>query len=460
MADETPPSGQPDRRRPAPTIDLAATEIASSPVAAPATGPEQTTFAPQEPSPPGQVDQPNQEAAAEMPPESTVHRSRSGIAAAVSWPLVGAGVASAALTLGIVWVVALATSWGNDSGTLDARIGQLEQQVADLAGRAPGGAANSASIDDLASRLRRLEVRAAQAAQGAQAVQGAQTAQGAAGPQAAEPALANRIAALETQLKSLSATVGTLGERNESNAAANAAVLNELAQKLARSPEPGAESDPSNANAALIAALANRVEALEGGAKTTETALAAELAKRGAENTDDRSVRTAVVAAALAQTVERGRPFAAELQAAQAQAADASALAPLEPFASAGVPNVNALTRELSNLEPALLQAAGATSPEGGGLLEKLQAHAERLVRIRPIEEIAGDDPAAVIARLEIKGARGELAGVLAELDKLPPPVRAPAQAWIDRAQARAAALAASRRFAAEALAALAKPSR
>jgi hypothetical protein len=443
MADETPPSGQPDRRRPAPTIDLEATEIASSPVTAPATGPEQTTFVPSQPSAPEQADQP----AAEMPPESTVHRSRSGFAAAVSWPLVGAGVAGAALTLAIVWVAALATGWGNDSGALDARIGQLERQVAELAGRASAGAANSASIDDLANRLQKLEAQAMQAAQGA------------AGPPAVEPALANRITALETQLKSLSETVGTLGQRNESSAATNAAALNELAQKPTRSPEPGAESDASNANAALIAALANRVEVLEGGAKTTETALAAELAKRGAENSDDRSVRTAVVAAALAQAVERGRPFAAELQAAQAQAADASALAPLEPFATAGVPNVNALTRELSNLEPALLQAAGATSAEGG-FLEKLQAHAERLVRIRPIEEIAGDDPAAVIARLEIKGARGELAGALAEIDKLPPPVRAPAQAWIDKAQARAAALAASRRFAADALAALAKPSR
>jgi hypothetical protein len=324
----------------------------------------------------------------------------------------------------------------------------LERQVAELASRASAGAANSASIDDLANRLQKLEAQTAQAAQGA------------AGPPAVEPAFANRITALETQLKSLSETVGTLGERNENSAATNAAALNELAQKPTRSPEPGAESDASNANAALIAALANRVEALEGGAKTTETALAAALAKRGAENSDDRSVRTAVVAAALAQAVERGRPFAAELQAAQAQAADASALAPLEPFATAGVPNVNALTRELSNLEPALLQAAGATSAEGGGFLEKLQAHAERLVRIRPIEEIAGDDPAAVIARLEIKGARGELAGALAEIDKLPPPIRAPAQTWIDKAQARAAALAASRRFAADALAALAKPSR
>jgi hypothetical protein len=112
----------------------------------------------------------------------------------------------------------------------------------------------------------------------------------------------------------------------------------------------------------------------------------------------------------------------------------------------------------LSSLEPALLQAAETKPPESG-FLEKLQAHAERLVRIRPIEEIAGDEPAAVIARVEVKAARGDVPGALTELGKLPPPLRAPAQAWIDRAQGRAGALAASRRFAADALAALVKPS-
>ncbi|HEY2228480.1 MAG TPA: hypothetical protein VGI22_12240 [Xanthobacteraceae bacterium] len=449
MADEMPPPpevpGQPDRRRPAPTIDLQATEIASEPVAG--AGPEATSFPLDEPSAP---EQPEQETAPKMPPPSAAHRSLSGLAAAVSWPLVGAGLGGALLTLGIVWVVALA---GNDSGATEARIAQLEQQVADLAGHAPTIAANSAAAGDLANRLQKLETQLAQATQAAQAARAP----------AAGPALANRISALETQIKSLGETVGTLGQRSESSAAANAAALSELTQKLARADTAGAQSDEKSnaavdANTALIAALANRLDALEGSAKTTETALAAELAKHGAEIADDRSVRTAVIAAALAAAVERGRPFAAELQAAQAQAADPDMLAPLAPFAAAGVPNPNALVRELSSLEPALLQAAETKPPESG-FLEKLEAHAERLVRIRPIEEVTGDEPTAVIARVEIKAARGDVPGALMELGKLSPPLRAPAQAWIDKAQGRAAALAASRRFAADALAALVKPS-
>jgi hypothetical protein len=105
-----------------------------------------------------------------------------------------------------------------------------------------------------------------------------------------------------------------------------------------------------------------------------------------------------------------------------------------------------------------LLQAARV--PAEGGFLDKLQANAERLVRIRPIEEIPGDDPATVIARVEIKAMRGDVPGALAELGNLPPPVRAPAQRWAAKAQARAAAVAASRAFAADALVALAQPPR
>jgi len=64
-----------------------------------------------------------------------------------------------------------------------------------------------------------------------------------------------------------------------------------------------------------------------------------------------------------------------------------------------------------------------------------------RLVRIRPVEEVAGDDPATIMSRAQIKAGRGDVPGALAELGTLPATVRAPAQAWIDKAQARTAAL-------------------
>jgi hypothetical protein len=433
MADETPPplgaAGEPDRRRPAPTIDLKATEFSSEPVSG---GPEPA-------APPGP------EAAAPRP-QSDTRRSGSALAAAAGWPLIGAVMAALLLTFGIAWV-AMSGS-GSDVEVTQARIAQLERQVAELSGRVPAQAASSAAAGDLTGRLQKLEVAIAKLP--------------AAAAPATDPALGNRIAGLESQLKSLGETLAALRQRSDSAAAANAAALGDINQRLAQQDPPGARSGESSeqaaANTAAVAALTERLDALEGGAKSTQTALADEIAKRTAESEGDHAVRIAVTAAALTAAVERGRPFAGELKAAQSQAADPAALAPLESFAATGVPNQNALVRELTTLEPALLRAAGTGAAEGS-FLEKLQANAERMVRIRPIEEVPGDDPAAVIARIQVKAVHGDLPGALAEFGNLPANVRAPAQPWIAKAQARAAALAASRGFAADALAALARPS-
>jgi len=333
----------------------------------------------------------------------------------VSWPVISAGVAGALLTLGVVWIVLAVTDRGSDLAAADARIAQLEQQVAGAA------SANSASSGDVAARLQKLEAELA-----------------AAHTRASQDPLADRVAALE---------------------AADAAALRELNDKLARSGAVEAQtseasSEAASHNAAQITALSDRLDALEGGARKLEEGVKDALARRDAQLADDRALRTAVVAAGLAATVESGAPFAAELAAAQKQAADPTALAPIAPFAATGIGEAPALARELASLEPALRQAAAAP-PADAGFLAKLSANAQRLVRISPLDEAPGDDLPTVITRAEVKAQRGDLKSALAELATLPPPVRAPAQDWIAKAQAREAALAASRAFAGEALAAL-----
>lgn len=427
MADQTPP-GDAERRRPAPTIDLKATEIPSQPAAGlrPAAPPEEFARADQDTAPD----------AAPSPPRSAAHSALAALAAAASWPMVGAGAAGALLALGVVGIALLLTDRGSELADAGTRIGRLEQQVAAAA------SANSVASRDVAARLQKLETELA-----------------AARSPASQEALANRVAAAEAQLKALAGTADALKQRGDSAAAANAATLRELNDKLARSgaaeaQSSAASSEATSANAAQITALADRLDALESGAGKLEEEVKTALAKRDAELADDRALRTAVVAAALAAAVERGAPFATELAAAQKQAADPVALAPLAPFAASGIGDAAALTHELASLEPALRQAVAAPPPEAG-FLAKLSANAQRLVRITPIDEAPGDDLPTVITRAEVKAQRGDLAGALAELGKLPPGVRAPAQDWIAKAQARQAALAAGRAFAGKALAAV-----
>ena len=72
--------------------------------------------------------------------------------------------------------------------------------------------------------------------------------------------------------------------------------------------------------------------------------------------------------------------------------------------------------------------------------------------------DTAGNDRGAVVARVTAAALRNDFDEARRELKTLAPADRAAAQAWLDKADARDAALAASRQFAADAMAALAKP--
>jgi hypothetical protein len=132
-------------------------------------------------------------------------------------------------------------------------------------------------------------------------------------------------------------------------------------------------------------------------------------------------------------------------------------LAGIAPFAATGVPNPQDLFRELTGLVPELLKVSAPTGQDGG-YIDRLQAHAQRLVRIRPAGDSAGDDPAAVIGRIDRDMARRDIAGVLAELDKLPAPAQAIAEPWRKKALARQAATAASAQLVAASFARLGAP--
>jgi len=132
-------------------------------------------------------------------------------------------------------------------------------------------------------------------------------------------------------------------------------------------------------------------------------------------------------------------------------------IAALDPFAASGAPTAAALSSELRAILPALTQAA-APQVRDGSMLDRLQAGASRLVKVRPIDAPAGDDPDLVVQRVDANAQRGSVTGALVELAKLTAPVRAPADAWIAKAQARDAAVKAAQTIAADTYGALARP--
>ena len=424
-----PPGGR--TRRP-PTIDLVATEVAGAgnadpdpavddprPAVPPA--PDAAGEAPEHDTSSAGATHPGEAAAGEPPGPPPLRPAWRPVVI----PALGAGIAGAVAVLAVLWIAGLLPPQDGGANGLEARLARLERQVGEIAARAPAPGADARALDDIKSRLARLEAAPAPPR-----------------PDAGDPAVANRIAAVEGEVKALAESVGILGRRSdEATAAAREARQRADASVAAVAELPKTPAAPPIERSELDG-LAARVTAVERSEKTVEAA--------------DRSLRLALAAAALRAAVESGGGFAAELATVKSLGADPRLTAPLEAFATAGVPSAAALARELSAMAPALLAAAGAP-PREGGFLERLQANAEKLVRIRPLEETVGSDPAAIAARIESRAAQTDIAGALAELAKLPEPMRASAATWISKAQARVAALEAARRLAADALAGLGK---
>ena len=306
------------------------------------------------------------------------------------------------------------------------------RQAAVVQSAAPGTPAIGAEIS---SRLEKIE----------QALQAARS----------DETLPARLAAAEAQAKSLSDSLAALAHRVDDVAASSQSALTQgkAAQSAA---EDAKNTGKTNVQPDAIDALDGRVAALESAVKS----LTAEVAQNTA-SAKDSAVRATVAAEALRAAVERGAPYQAELAAAKTFGADTGAVAALEPFAADGVPSAMTLGRELTALVPAL-QRASEPERSKSSLLERFEAHAQRLVRITPIDAAAAptpasDDPSSLIARINGDAARADIAAALADVARLPDPERALAASWVKRAQAREAAAAASRRIAADALAALAK---
>jgi hypothetical protein len=308
------------------------------------------------------------------------------------------GAAAAALVIAVVWL----SGW--------PAVPQAEAPQA-----------NTTAIDALTSRVAAIEARVARPA--------------AAAP---DPALAGRLDALEKSVASLRGDLAGLRAQSEKLAA-------DLKDVKSAPRESAAAVDLSGINA--------RIAQLEQATRAQSAATA----QGDAKPADDTSLRRIVAAALLDVMVRTGEPFPAALAAAKSLDPSPDALKPLEGFAATGVPNPFNLGRELLALVPKLSPAAEAGATTGSGLVERLQAGASKLVRIERTDT-SGTDRGNVVARVTAAALRNDVNEARRELMTLAPADRAAAQGWIDKADARDAALAASRRFAAEAMTALAKP--
>jgi hypothetical protein len=388
-------------RRAPPTIELEASEVTTAP--RPETG-ESTTEPAGDKAP---YEEATKQPSMSAPVSPSVSRPVS------PWVIAPfSGAVGAALVIGVGWML----GWP-----------QVTSQVAPEAAAPPAApAVNASVVDDLSSRVAGIEARISKPV-----------------APSVDPALTQRADGLEKSLASLRGELANL--RTQSGQLA--AVVNDL------------KSAPREAGGAVdLSGINDRIAQLEGTVRAQGSEIAQEGEKiAGIKAPDDLPLRRAMEASLLDVALRHGDPYSAMLAAAKALAPDPDALKPLDHFAATGLPSPPMLGRELLNLVPKLSPAPPEPAKTGPGIIERLQAGAAKLVRIERTDAV-GNDRAAVVTRATVAALHNDIAEARRELNTLSPADRAPAQAWLDKMDARDAALAASRQFADQAMAGLAKP--
>ncbi|QPF91975.1 COG4223 family protein [Bradyrhizobium commune] len=389
-------------KRTPPTIDLEATEVSTQPQET-AGAPEAQPAAEQANAEEARVEEAKAEEA-KVEPEHVEAQAAAAAAAVSPWVVAPfSGAVAAAVVIGVGWML----------GWPAVQAPPAPPQV------------TSATVDALGGRVAAVEAKA--------------------GKPVADPAIVARLDALEKSASTLRSDIASLRAQSDKTASA----LND------------SKSAPRDAAASSdIAALSDRIAQLERASTTAR----AELAQQGekiadAKVMDDKPLRYVVAATLLDVAVRHNDPYQAQLVAARQLAAkpDASKLLePLDLFASTGIPTPVALSRELLNIVPKLSPPAD-TQTGGNSIVERLQAGASKLVRIERTDGV-GNDRGAIVARVTAAALRNDFVEARRELKMLPEADRVPAKAWLDKADARDAALAASRKFADDAMAGLAKP--
>src|SRR6266576_2288550 len=394
MADDKPedtiPSPDSGRaRRPPPTIDLEASQVSS-----------ETRNAAEDAPPEPVSDEPFSHESPSHEPSSQEPISDEPAAPISPWVIAPvSGAVAAALVICVGWLL----GW---PAVLPATSSALPL--------------NAAVIDDLAARVAGIEAKISKPA-----------------APAPDPAMANRVEALEKSVASLRGDLSGLRAQSEKLAAG----VNDV-KSAPRVAAPSVD----------LSAINERIAQLERATRAQVSGIAQESAKPA----DDVPLRRVVAATVLDVSVRQGEPYVAALAAAKSLAENADALKPLDGFAATGVPSAASLSRELLTLVQKL-SPAQESATSGSGIIDRLQAGAAKLVRIERTDGV-GNDRGAVVARVTAAALRNDFAEARRELKTLAPADRAAAQAWLDKADARDTTLAASRQFASEAMAVLAQP--
>jgi hypothetical protein len=204
----------------------------------------------------------------------------------------------------------------------------------------------------------------------------------------------DKIAAIETKLTEMPKPNGL-----SADADTRIASLNDQVSKLETS-----LADQKKAGEEAEAALLMRLEALE---------------KKASEPRDDVEVAVAIASAGLKAAIDRGGPFTTELDTLTGIDPNNPAVRELKAFAATGVPSRSKLVADFPGIADQILASINSGNPDQS-LTDRLLSSALSIVKVRPVGNVEGETPDAIVARMEAKLTDGDLKGADAEWQKLP----------------------------------------
>lgn len=288
-----------------------------------------------------------------------------------------------------------------------------------------------------------------------------------AAPATVEPALSDRIAALEQRLdqgppdtaeieRRLGAVESGLGSLEDDRLGERIGALEDAVARLEALTETvsklEAELSRTNETVARIGPLENRLANVEGAARNLSDRAAIAESRLADTPTADamRLTALALADAQLSDALDAGRSFEGPLGAIRALGRGdgeiTDAVGQLAPHAADGVPTRDELIARFQALVPTILQAAETKPAEGdvvGGVLAELRG----LVTVRrtgqeqttPAAGAPEGDADLTVAGIERRLKAGDLAGAVARAEELPPAAAELAAAWTEAARARLA---------------------
>ena len=172
--------------------------------------------------------------------------------------------------------------------------------------------------------------------------------------------------------------------------------------------------------------LGARIGTTEAGVRTLETSVTATTAALAEQPADVGAVlQLPLVLSGFESAFATGRPYETELAALRAAVPDAAIPTDIANGATTGLTRPDVIASQFATVLPAML-AGRPANPDAGwqdGALDWLRS----AIALRPTGELSGDDPEAVVSRLEAAIARRDYAAAETLMAGLPEPMQAAA---------------------------------